>query len=315
MSRLSAGTILAGIMAVLFGLLGAYVVRKQLLNPPVAAKKEEKPAELVTVPVAAANIPAGRKITLGDIAIMRLKPDQLKAKGFDKPFMNRTNQIIGRVLKDDLKGGGSFAPDAFYPEGQGPNVADKLLPGYRAVTFSVQVDAAVAGFTSAGSVVDVLFRSHQNEASDIPEMTVPLLEGVTVLALNEETAKNVRAAAPIAKHSVTIAVRPEQAAALQVVAGRGELSLALRNPEDTEQFTSTMPRTLEDLLSVPTTRTKVEVYRGRSMSKIEFKHKDRTTPTAPAVVEAKGLPANGGDETPATSVAAPVNNGDNTNRQ
>jgi Flp pilus assembly protein CpaB len=82
MSRLSAGTILAGIMAVLFGLLGAYVVRKQLLNPPVAAKPEEKKAELATIPLAAADIPAGRKITLGDIAILRLTPEQVKKRGF-----------------------------------------------------------------------------------------------------------------------------------------------------------------------------------------------------------------------------------------
>lgn len=302
-------------MAVLFGLLGAYDVRKQLLNPPVAAKPEEKKIELSTIPIAAADIPAGRKITLGDIAILRLTAEQAKKRGFNKAYMSQTAQIIGRVLKGDLKAGTTFSPEVLYPEGQGPDIAEKLLPGYRAVTINVLVDAAVSGFTSPGSVVDILFRSTANDSADIPELTVPLVEGVTVLALNTETSANNKVDAGKTHQSVTVSVRPEQAAALQVVAGRGEMSLALRNPEDTELFTASMPRTLDELLSLKPSRSKVEVYRGRSMSKIEFKHKDRTSPTAPAVVEAKGTPANNADETPATSVAAPVNNGDNTNRQ
>lgn len=295
-------------MAILFGLLGAYVVRKQLLKPEVAKAKEAAKPEMLVVPVAAADLPAGRRVTLGDIAVLRLTAEQLKKKGFDKPFMNRTPQIIGRILKDEIKRGASFEPGAFYAEGTGPNVAEQLQPGYRAVTFSVEVDAAVAGFTTAGSVVDVLFRCHPNDDADLPEMTVPLLEGVKVLALNADTTVGARTGAQ-GRHSVTIAVRPEQAAALQVVAGRGTMSLALRNPNDVEQFVSTSPRTLDELLDRPSRRSKIDVYRGRGMSKVEFRNRERTTPTLPANVTQKPAPIGPTQASPElpVNVSAPAN--------
>lgn len=290
MARFSAGTLLAGIMAVLFGLLGAYVVRKQLNRPAVAAAQKPAGEATSAVPVAASDLPVGRKITLGDIGIMRLTSKQLRERGFNKPFMANTQQIIGRVIREPMKRGTTFDPTNFYPEGMGPDVAEKLMPGYRAVTVKVEMTSAVAGFVSPGSFVDVLFRSEKNVDEDFPEMTIPLIGGVEVLALDKETLTGARTGAPPASvhhHSVTLAVRPEQAAALQVVSGRGELSLALRNPEDTEEYAFVGPRTLDDLLERQTRRHKIEVYRGRGMSQVEFRRNDRLTPTAPVLADVK----------------------------
>lgn len=291
MARFSAGTLLAGIMAVLFGLLGAYVVRKQL-NPPAAAaaKTEAAREQLITIPVAASDLPVGRKITLGDVGLLKLTPKQLREQRFTKAYMTNAQQIIGRMIREPMKRGSTFDPTNFYPEGFGPDVAEKLMPGYRAVTISVAVNSAVAGLVSPGSFVDVLFRSTANPDEDFPEMTIPLIGGVEVLALDKEMMRGARAGSPspmTSEHSVTLAVRPEQAAALRVVAGRGELSLALRNPEDTEEYSFVGPRTLDDLLERQTRRHKIEVYRGRGMSAIEFRRNDRLTPTGPILADVK----------------------------
>jgi Flp pilus assembly protein CpaB len=273
MNRLSSGTVLAGVAAVLFGLLAAYVVRKQLLKPVPAPAKEVKAPELLIVPVAAGDLPAGRRVTLGDVGILRLTQDQVKKQGFNKPFMNRTPQIVGRTLRVPLKRGKSFEPGDFYSEGQGPNVSELLEPGYRAVTFTVEIDAAVAGFTTAGSFVDILFRANADGTNDLPETTVPLMEAVKVLALNSETSEGTKTAAASGRHQLTVAVRPEQAAALQIVAGHGVLTLALRNPGDADQFVATSsPRTLDELLERRSRRIKLDVYRGRGVSRLEFRN-------------------------------------------
>jgi Flp pilus assembly protein CpaB len=267
---------------VLFGLLAAYVVRKQLLKPAPVATKEVKPPELVTVPVAAFDLPAGRRLTLGDVGILRLTNEQVRKQGFNKPFMNRTPQIVGRTLRVPLKRGKSFEPGDFYAEGQGPNVSELLEPGYRAVTFTVEIDAAVAGFTTAGSVVDILFRANADGTNDLPETTVPLMEAVKVLALNSETSEGTKTAAPSGRHQLTVAVRPEQAAALQIVAGHGVMTLALRNPGDSDQFVATSgPRTLDELLDRRSRRQKLDVYRGRGVSRLEFRNQGLTDGSLP----------------------------------
>ena len=233
MRRLSAGTLLLGIVAILFGLMGAYLVRKELLANKAApeAKKAEAAAKPVVLPIASDALPVGRKITLGDIAILQLKPNELAKMKINKSYMVNTQQIIGRVLRKEIKRGDVFSPDAFYPEGMGPSVAEKLKPGYRAVTISVEMDAGQQVSRSLDRSWMSCSAAMQTRKRTPQEMTIPLIEGAEVLALNNETFQGARGNANTqnsGKNSVTLAVRPEQAAALRVVAGRGDLALAIR---------------------------------------------------------------------------------------
>jgi hypothetical protein len=76
---------------------------------------------------------------------------------------------------------------------------------------------------------------------------------------------------------VTVAVTPDQAKALKVVEGRGEMSLALRGENDFENLASFASHhadkmTLDQLLGMPnmTRRTQMEVYRGAKRDILEF---------------------------------------------
>jgi len=271
MSRISPGTLLLGFVAVLCGLLGAYVVRQSLRPaPPVA----EPAVEQVTVPMASIDLPAGRQVTLGDITLIRMTREEMKKKDVRQPFMSRTQHIIGRVLRTDLERGSTFDTTMFYPEGTGPQIGERLADGLRAITIPVPADDALLGLAGAGSWVDVLFRSHPNPTEDFPETTVTLLERVQVLALDRETFEGTRPRGetnrldhPLA---VTLAVSPEQAAALRVVDGRGTLSLALRAPGDVQTSSRRPPRTLDEVLQRPRTSRSLEVYRGRKFSRLRF---------------------------------------------
>ena len=283
MSSISPGTILLGIVAVLFGLLGAFMVQESL-NKPLAEQKEDATSEpgVFTVPMASTDLKAGREITKGDIGLFRMTSKQLAERGIDGPFMNNSQQIMGRVLKEDLVKGAVFTTNAFYPEGTGPDIGELLEPGQRAITVPVQLDAAVAGFAVPGTWVDVLFRNDANSDKELPETTVTLLERVKVLALDQQTFEGSRrnlVAGQLKSSFVTLAVTPADVNALGVVNGHGTLSLALRNPDDDNLVTDKFPRTLDELMEVaPPKRHRIEVFRGRQISSIEFNNRNRTTP-------------------------------------
>lgn len=289
MSRISPATMIVLIFAVLFGLVGAYAVRRFTAKPPVAVAPPPPAPSRQVIPISASGLKAGRKITMGDIALLRLTPDELaKSKYAGSSFMSSTQQIVGRVLKEDVERGGTFRPELLYPEGTGPSLSERLQPGFRAVTISVTGSGNLTGLADSGSFVDVLFRTKEDPSRDYPETTVALIEAVEVLALNDNT--NPGSRGPADARTVTLAVNAQQAAALKIAEGRGEFSLALRNPQDGNFVSHEGPSTLEGLLKLPPRvkyRAKtIEIYRGGAKSNNTFE-----VPTAPT--PAGGVPAAG----------------------
>lgn len=292
MARFNPGTLTAAVFAVLLGLGGAVTVRQFLAEQkmdavlPAATRKAAK----VFVPVAAVDLRPGQRVTMNDIAIFSFSPeDYAKSRFAGKPFMSDSRQIAERMLKTEIPQGDVFIPAAFYPDGMGPGLADQLRPGYRAITVPIQNVGAVAGFARPGSFVDVIFRSAPVETR--PEVTLTLLEMVEVLAINQTLHPDVSLPDGLQEGTVTLAVTPPQAKALKVVEARGELSLALRNPDDVGNIlpvnNSTAQRlTIEDILGLPgpEQRERIEVYLAGKKSVVEFEgyrrpiSDDRTLP-------------------------------------
>ena len=103
MSRISPATVLLGVFAVLFGIVGAYLVKQRLTEKPTVTEAPveapaTQPAPLI-VPLASMDLQPGKTITLGDIALHRLAPEQLAERGIEGGYMLNTEQIIGRVLR------------------------------------------------------------------------------------------------------------------------------------------------------------------------------------------------------------------------
>jgi Flp pilus assembly protein CpaB len=232
MARISTGTMTVVIFAILVGLGGAFIVRQEMAKP----KLEVPPAPTaappqVIVPVAATDLEPGQTLTINDIALLSFsQKDYPKSKYANLPYMRNPQQIQNRTLKMALRKGEAFMPEFLYPEGLGPGISDRLQAGYRAVTVPIQNVGAVQGFARPGTWVDVLFRSTAGDRR--PEITMTLLERVEVLAINESLLPNRQVDAKDLG-TVTLAVTPVQAKMLKVVEGRGELSLALRHPDDT----------------------------------------------------------------------------------
>ena len=245
MSRLSPGTLVVAVVAVLLALTGAFAVRQFLENGAAVSEVEEvKPVvKLMGVPTVATGLEAGRKIRESDLSLLQITPEQYaKSRYAKETYINQVEQLVGRVLRHAAKVGETLGPDDLYPEGTGPTVAEQLPAGMRAVTVKVSGSGFLEGFAAPGTVVDVLFRSSKEKNDDLPETTITALHGIQVLAVDTspypqslpEPVSN-RVGTPIEDVRVTFAVHPTQATMLKALEDRGEISLSLRSAEEADQ--------------------------------------------------------------------------------
>lgn len=155
-SKVNSRTILLIFLAVLCGLAGVYFLKRSLNKLPVVVRKE--PAKLVTVPLASRDLKAGHQLVLDDIALLKMTREEMKKyKQIQDAFMTNPDQIIGRILDQDVERGSTFDPAKFFAQGFGPGIIDRIAPGRRAVTISLTARNALIGFAGAGQRVDVLF--------------------------------------------------------------------------------------------------------------------------------------------------------------
>lgn len=296
MGRISAGTIILGIFAIMFGLTGAYVVRRYMEKPPVAPVLPPAPRREV-IPLASTDLVAGKVLALGDIMLVPMTQEQIQAKNLSGSFTN-AQMLVGRVLREPRKTGEGFFSTSLYPQGMRPNIGDNLKPGYRAVTVPIKQDlGSLSGLAQPGSAVDVLFRISRNaEGQPIPETTFTLITGAEVVAVGANMVSGTAVTGN--PTSVTLAVTPDQANKLKVVEGRGELSLVVRNSTDSALADAGQGLTIDRVLGlppkpiVPPPPAKpepfvTEIYRRGSRQTILFDRdkvmKDAFTGTAPSI--------------------------------
>jgi len=206
------------------------------------------------VPMASTNLPADRIVADGDMALVQMTPEQLAERDLplDEVMMDAA-QIFGRRLREPVAKGEPFLTSALYLEGGGPNLAERLPPGYRAV--NVSVSDLVRPSVVPNSYVDVVFRSEPQLAGrgeeGIPEVTVTLLEGVQVLEVARPSAADVAGAT-----EVILAVKAEEVNVLQAVEGKGRLALVSRPAPDPppapgDPTAAAARLTLKDVLGIP----------------------------------------------------------------
>lgn len=290
MARLSAGTLAVAVVAVLLALTGAFAVR-QFLEEREAAVVEggNEPAAVqpITIPVAVTDLDHGRVLRESDFAGVTLSPEAFgKSEYAQRVFINKIDQLKGRVLKEPIGAGGTVGPAELYSEGTGPTVAEKLPAGMRAVTVKVSGAGFADGFAAPGTFVDVLFRSDPPKSGPtaIPETTITALNRVQVLAVDvnpypksELDVSGKTQSADAQEARVTFAVVPSQATMLKALEDRGEISLALRplveaeqaiaqvdqETESQERHAQTVQQILEGVKAAPIAVAMTELVEGR----------------------------------------------------
>ena len=108
--------------------------------------------------MASRDLPAGRVVQLSDVALVSMTREQMKDRGIKGMFMSDPKQVIGAMVKTEIKSGDTFNTSQFFADGYRPNVADRLKPGQRAITIQVDSEDALSGYANAGQHVDLIFR-------------------------------------------------------------------------------------------------------------------------------------------------------------
>lgn len=202
------------------------------------------PVETVAVVVCKEGISRGRMVTADLLELKQWPKDYVPVGCLAKLEDAQERSALQPMLPGEPLLEGKLAPKE-----AGRGMAALIPNGMRAYTIQTsRVASHVAGFILPGNRVDVLLtlRGNPNDENG-GGTTSTLLQSIEILAVGA------RIDAPASNHleakeadSVTLLVTPEQAARLDLGQTIGQLTLSLRNPDDTAESEAN-PATVKDI--------------------------------------------------------------------
>lgn len=323
MKRISPATVTFTVMAIVLGLVAAYVVRQALEKPPVVKTPEPKPDPGVRVVFAAVNIPKNTRISDADIYTSFVPKDVKAAQG----SVHSVPIAVGRIARQTIKAGQAMREEYLLGIGETlPDLAERLPEGMRAVSIDV-VGAETGGKRlEEGDRVDISL-TVEGTHPDLGEVTTKtLLQDVLIVDASASRPRDRsarRMPTPVIE-GLTVAVSPEDANKLMVAQRTGVLGVTLRSAMDaakTDDASHEINR--RELLGLreipappPARRYTIEKYSGGKLQVIEFDgervRESRQGPSGKRFEtedqpQAVAAPAESGDKSAATSgVVAPA---------
>jgi len=215
-------------IAILLGLIALVLMRSYLVSHGARAAVVEQ----ATSPVVVAAGPIGRGAAL--------KPEMLKIANYPResvpqgaftkielamrsPDGSPRNALRDLVVNEPIVASKLSGPDSH------PNLSGVLAPGMRAVSVKSGDVVSVGGFALPGDRVDVLVTRTIGTGDKTHSVLQVLAENVRVMGVDQSS----DADKPIVSKAVTIEVTPQQAQAIALAQAVGEVTLALRQAEDT----------------------------------------------------------------------------------
>lgn len=228
------------VFCVLCGALAAWSAYRYLQQQSQRLEEQAKQPTVERI-VAAFYLPTGTVLHEEHLAV-RSFPQTAVATNSLSP--TQYQRLIGMALRDEIAGGDMILPihisqtvtDAF---------STRLAAGRRAITMPVDQINSLAGLLQAGDLVD-LYVSFDHQRRKI---TAPLLQGVLVLATDENT---VEVPTEVGGHyaTVTFDLAPEDGAKLVAARQTGVITAMLRNPHDAKLSNKAVRGDLATLLGV-----------------------------------------------------------------
>ncbi|MBL8229311.1 MAG: Flp pilus assembly protein CpaB [Bryobacterales bacterium] len=217
-------------------IFGAALVCAFLMSWFVIAKTQgPKTEKMVKVVAATRDMSAGTRLKAADLKLVSVAEKDMPKNAATDPQV-----LVDRVLLFPVNASESIVSNKLSTTGGAEGLAATIDVGKRAVSVPISDQSGAGGLIVPRSHVDVLFTrtGSMNEA-----VTTVLLQNVRVMSIGRmtETAAvqgtpGQTSAAPssTATRAATLLVSPEQAAKLEFARQQGKISLALRNPLDTE---------------------------------------------------------------------------------
>jgi pilus assembly protein CpaB len=234
--RISPATVTFGVMAIVLGLVSAYVVRQALSKPPVVAKPAPEPPkpEMVSVVFARNVIPKNTQLTAEDVFVSQVpKSMKLPAGTF-----RGVNLVEGRITKETIAAGRVLRETNLLGLDESlPDLSQRLPAGHRAVTISVEGADTGGKRLAEGDRIDLAL-TVEGTHPDLGEvLTRTLLRNVLIVdaEANRPRSRTPRRPGERPTSTITVAVPPAEANKLIVAQRTGVLQATLVSAQDADR--------------------------------------------------------------------------------
>jgi pilus assembly protein CpaB len=277
-------------MAIVLGLVAAFVVRQSLRKPPVAEVKPPPPAPppaLVGVVIAAKNIPMNTQLQLSDMVIVNVPPDHAAVKLTVRHPANG----IGRIAKQNIRAGQVVRDEFLLGIGETlPDLSERIPAGHRAVAINVTGAGTGGKQLTEGDFVDIAL-TIEGDHPDLGKIqtrtlmrNVMVVDAVAGVPLRNSS-RNQMLAQRVGGDSITVAVTEADANKLIVAERSGTLSVTLCSAKDRNGLVDDTTISQEELLAlrkilpppkevppviIPERKFRMEVYVGGQKQIKEF---------------------------------------------
>jgi pilus assembly protein CpaB len=266
-------------LAAVAGALAVSGVASFLVYRALERAARPAPVQMVTVVVAARDVPAGTMLTTDDVKAVTWPASSRVSTSFEK-----LEDVVGRGTVDILRENEPLTSAKLAAKGAGAGLQPTIPEGMRAISIRVNEIIGVAGFVTPGSRVDVLVTLEDQAQAKKQSMTRVVVSNVQVLTAgtryDQDQARE--DGKPIPTSVVTLMVTPDDAERVALAQNEGKINLTLRNPLDV-QPTSTPGAQIAGLLGKQTTPPDV-VERPKARQRIA-----KAVVVATPVPEAKPL--------------------------
>jgi len=238
--------IIAGISA----LLAVFFINIYIKQQADEAKKkvEQTQKNLVTVVIAASDIPRGARITEQMLKEVHVPKQKVKPN-----FATSATKVLYKYALVSLKKDEPIPLDKLgVPEEKRlPDILSaRIPPGKRALTVPVDDISAVGGMIQPGDSVDVvgLVSIPGSEGKQEHITTLPLFQNIQVLAVGGQLNPGPQSEER-AKSNITLALAPQEANIITFMQEYGKIRLILRSPGD-KQTAHSVPTDWDTVLSI-----------------------------------------------------------------
>ncbi len=178
---------------------------------------------LQPVVVTTADLTYGMKLAPEMLRVVRYPKDAVPAGAFSS-----VDSVAGQTTKVFL--GAREPVTATKLSSRGGGLSMLVRPSMRAASIEVNQVSGVSGFVLPGDRVDVLVTVEPRGGDRDETVTRTILQNIEVLAAGQKTEQESNK--PISVQAVTLLVDPRGTEQIALAMHQGEISLALRNPED-----------------------------------------------------------------------------------
>ena len=172
--------------------------------------------------VASKELIAGTTISTDTVSQRSIPSDYQQSNGV---LATDFGSIDGLPLKVDLKPGDIIMYSMVDTK---KDIAKLIPPGRRALTIPVDDESSISTMLKPGDLIDLMVTLQSAEKT----ATVPLIQGVKILATGKQTDVNNEVTDTTGYTNITLDVSAEDAKNITLAASLGRISAILRNPND-----------------------------------------------------------------------------------